>query len=192
MPSALIVLAPGAEEIETITVADLLVRAGVTVTLAATGPRLITGSRGLLLGAGTDLDAVDETSFDLLYLPGGMGSAETCRDDTRVQRLLAARLGRGSLTALICAAPLALLPQGLGRARRLTSFPAVRPQLEPHIGAWIDAPVVRDGHLITSQGVGTAPDLGLVLTGLLTDTATARSTAERALLPWLPAYERCL
>ena len=164
MATVLVVLAPGAEEIETITVADVLVRAGQQVVIASTTalPQVL-GSRGLPLGAHTTLDLVRERDFDLVYLPGGMGSATTMRDDARVQALAARQLASGRTLAIICASAIALVPNGLGKGRRVTSFPGVRAQVEPHVGAWVDQAVVEDGNLVTSQAAGTAMALGLTL-----------------------------
>lgn len=178
MANALIVLAPGAEEIEAVTVPDVLVRAGVQVTVASAGDTtLVRGSRGIPLGAHTMLDLVRLQTFDLLYLPGGMGSATICRDDVRIQDLATAQLAAGRLLAVICAAPIALVPRGLCRGRTLTSYPGVRAQVEPHAGRWLDQRVVVDGSLITSQGAGTALALALTLVKVLIDSETAAKVA---------------
>lgn len=178
MTTALIVLAPGAEEIEAVTIPDVLVRAGVQVTVASAGDTtLVRGSRGIPLGAHTLLDLVRLQVFDLLYLPGGMGSATICRDDVRIQDLAESQLAAGRLLAVICAAPIALVPRGLCRGRTLTSYPGVRPQVEPHAGRWLDQPVVIDGTLITSQGAGTALALALTLAKVLAGPDTAARVA---------------
>lgn len=185
MSEILIVLAPGAEEIETITVADVLVRAGCAVTLAATGDDLVTaGSRGIPLAAHVTLDSVIDRRFDLIYLPGGMGSAETCRDDARIQGLMRRQLDEDRWLALICAAPISLLPQGLGRGRRVTSYPAMRAQIEPEVGVYVEDPVAIDGCLITSRGPGTAMILALSLVRILIDPAASTRVAAEMLLEY--------
>lgn len=183
MASALIVLAPGAEEIETITVGDLLVRAGVEVVVGHAEETVVAGSRGLPLAGQRPLDDGLERDWDLVYLPGGLGSADYACTDERVQGLLERQLGSGRWLAIICASPRALVPRGLARDRRVTCYPGLREQVEPGVGSWVDAPVVRDGNLVTSQGPGTAAALGLVCAGLLVGTETARSVAAAALLP---------
>lgn len=184
MPSVLVVLAPGAEEIETVTVADVLVRAGCDVTIAAAADNPAIGSRGIPLGGHVALDSVTGRSFDLVYLPGGIGSAEYCRDDQRVQQLAEDQLADGRLLAVICACPIALVPRQLCANRRLTSYPGVRDQVEPHAAVWSEAPVVVDGNLITSQGPGTAMLLALRLAELLTDHDTAVSVADAMLVSY--------
>jgi putative intracellular protease/amidase len=181
----LVVLAPGAEEMEALSVPDVLVRAGCAVTVAGTAPgthpAICAGSRGLPLASQVGLDAVLERAFDLVYLPGGMGSARTCRDDARIQGLIARRLHAGLDLAIICASPIALLPAGLARGRRLTCFPALRGELEAGGAHWLDQPVVTDGCLITSQGAGTALALGLALAARLCGRERAAAVAAEML-----------
>ncbi len=178
MASALVILAAGAEEIETVTLPDVLVRAKQEVVIASAAPGLlVTGSRGIPLGAHLALDAVLDRDFDLIYLPGGMGSAVTHRDDPRIQRLIARQLASGRWLAAICAAPIALIPLGLARDREITSNPGVRAQVEPHVRSWVDRPVVQDRNLITSQGPGTALSLAIFVAKLLAGDRVATSVA---------------
>lgn len=179
MARILVVLPPGAEEIEAVTVGDVLVRAGVEVVIASTTNALVVvGSRGIPLGAHTLLDQVLNERFDLVYLPGGKGSAATCRDDPRIQDLAAGQLRSGRLLGVICAAPIALVPRKLCSGRRITSFPGVRSVVEPHALAWIDQPVVVDGTLITSQGPGTAMAFALHCASLLASSDIASQVAQ--------------
>lgn len=182
--NVLTLLAPGAEEIEFITIPDLLVRAGHRVTIAAlTDIPLVRGSRGLPLAAHTTLDRLAPQEWDLIYLPGGMGSATACRDDARVQELAERQLANHRLLAVICACPIALIPRNLARGRKLTSFPGVRSDLEAHGAIWIDAPVIQDRSLVTSQSAGTAMALGLTLVGLLSGPGQAQAVANAILSP---------
>jgi protein deglycase len=176
--TVLVILPPGAEEIETVTIPDMMVRAGAQVTIAATTKELVVmGSRGIPLAAHTQLDQVLNQVYDVVYLPGGGGSAKIHRDDARIQRLASAQLASGRLLAVICAAPIALVPGKLCAGRRLTSYPGVRGQVEPHCAAWIDQTVVIDGNLVTSQGAGTAVALGLALIRLTAGADVATQVA---------------
>ena len=158
--------------------ADVLVRGGHAVTMASTSAlTTVLGSRGLPLTAHTRYDDVAHLTYDVVYLPGGKGSAEICRDDQRIQDLAERQLTSGRLLAVICAAPIALVPRRLCAGRRVTSFPGVRSEVEPHCAAWIDERVVIDGNLITSQGAGTAIELGLMLVELLSTPAAANQVA---------------
>jgi 4-methyl-5(b-hydroxyethyl)-thiazole monophosphate biosynthesis len=184
MARILIVVASGAEELETLAVADILVRAGQDVVVAGAADTWFRGSRNLPMGADIALDEVLDDTFDCVYLPGGMRQAEFCRDDPRVQRLIKAQLASGRLLAIICASPIALLPQGLAKGRQLTCFPGLRATVEPAAAAWRDEAVVVDGNLITSQGPGTAIALGLRLAERLAGEEVARTVAGQMLVPW--------
>jgi len=184
MADVLVILAPGAEEIEAITLPDILVRAKQQVVVASTANvPMVNGSRGIPLGAHCLLDQVLHRTFDLIYLPGGMGSATTCRDDPRVQDLAERQLQASRKLAVICAAPIALVPRKLCAGRDVTSYPGVRDQVEPHAKAWFNRPVVIDGPLITSQAAGTALALALVLAKLLAGDAVAAQVAADILAP---------
>lgn len=183
MAEVLIVLAPGAEEIETVTIADVLVRAKQNVTIAsATDALTVNGSRGIPLAAHTTLEKARGKSFDLVYIPGGMGSATYCRDNPIVQELMAKQLASKNLFSTMCASPIALVPRQLAQGRTLTSYPGVRSQVEPHAARWIDQPVVIDGNLITSQGPGTAMALALTLAKQLAGPEIAASVAKDMLV----------
>lgn len=184
MARMLIILNPGAEEIETVTVGDVWVRAGQEVIVASSAATtVVTGSRGLPLAAHCLLDEVINDDFDVVYLPGGLGSAEVNRDDARIQALMARRLAAKQTLAVICASPISLIPQKLCAGRTLTSHPGVRAQVEPHAKAWLDEPVVVDGALITSQGPATALALGLHLATMFAGPSVAEQVARAMLVP---------
>lgn len=181
MPNVLVVVAPGAEEIETLAVADVLVRGGCEVVLASSAPSPVRGSRGLPLAATTTLEAVAGRDFDCVYLPGGMGSAQTCRDDPRIQDLIARQLAGPRILAIICASPIALLPRGLAKGRTLTCYPDLKDQFAG-LATWRDEAVVIDRNLVTSQGPGTAIALGLALVSLLVSRTKAEEVAKGMLV----------
>ncbi|MBA3708812.1 MAG: DJ-1/PfpI family protein, partial [Planctomycetes bacterium] len=138
------------------------------------------------LAAHIRLDAATlAKTWDLVYLPGGMGSAAVCREDARVQELVERQLTGGRSLAIICASVTALVPRRLGAGRTVTSYPGVRDQVEPHVAAWRDQPVVVDGTLTTSQGPGTALALGLTLARQLAGDEVAANVA-KAMLTRLP------
>jgi protein deglycase len=168
-PRALVPIADGTEEIEAVCVIDVLRRAGIDVTVAAVGPEgapaattAVTASRGTGLVADVLLEAVADTTFDAIVLPGGLPGARHLRDSAALARLLADQDSAGRLVAAICAAPVVVLQaQGLLRGRGATCFPGLRDQLEA--GSRRAGRVVQDGHLLTSQGPGTALEFALAI-----------------------------
>jgi 4-methyl-5(b-hydroxyethyl)-thiazole monophosphate biosynthesis len=161
-------LAPGFEDLEAVTLSDLLRRAGVEVVLAGLQPGLIQGARGLRVQPDAELDAVLERDFDMIALPGGLPGAEHLKNDARVQGLLKRLGAAGRYTAAICAAPMALAQAGLLDGRRITSYPGVVERLAIPGAACVTEGVVVDGKVVTSRGPGTAMDFALTLVELLT------------------------
>lgn len=161
MASVLVPLAQGCEELEAVTVIDLLRRAGIGVVTAGLDDRPVRASRGTVLIADVTLNEAATQKFDMIVLPGGLSGADNLNNDPRIHGLLKQMSETGRFTAAICAAPKVLASNGLLQGRRVTSFPGV---LEAYEGfEYSDSPVVQDGKLITSRGPGTAMDFALVL-----------------------------
>ena len=123
MLRALVPLAQGCEELEAITITDLLVRAGIEVTTAGLDESVVTASRGARLVPDTTIEKVKDELFDLLALPGGLPGANHLRDDPHVQALLKKHADEHKLVAAICAAPKALAAAGLLEDKKFTCYP---------------------------------------------------------------------
>jgi protein deglycase len=180
MARTLVPLAQGCEELEAITVIDLLRRAGVEVVSAGLDARPVRASRGVVLIPDTTLDEVMSDSFDMIVLPGGLPGADNLDQDARIHTLLQRMNRDGKYTAAICAAPKVLASAGLLRGRKATGYPGVLEKTgQSAIDIGLEA-VVRDGTVITSRGPGTAMDFALELIELLVGDAK-RLEVERAL-----------
>lgn len=163
MASVLVPLAQGCEELEAVTVIDLLRRAGIEVITAGLDAQPVRASRGVMLVPDMSLDAVLQREFDMIVLPGGLPGADHLRDDPRVIELLKKMAAADRYTAAICAAPRVLAHAGLLDGKRATSFPgALDVDAIPGID-YQEAPVVMDDKVITSRGPGTAMDFALAL-----------------------------
>lgn len=172
MPTVLVPLAQGCEELEAVTVIDLLRRAGITVVTAGLDRQPVRASRGVVLVPDTDLDTALEQDFDMVVLPGGLPGADHLDGDPRVRELLRRMADRGRFTAAICAAPKVLASAGLLAGRQATGYPGVLDALAlPDTTVRAD-PVVTDGKVITSRGPGTAMDFALTLIEQLAGRAT--------------------
>jgi 4-methyl-5(b-hydroxyethyl)-thiazole monophosphate biosynthesis len=181
MARVLVPLAPGCEELEAVTIIDLLRRAGVEVISAGLNDGLVRCSRGTVLMPDTTLDDVLDQSFDMIVLPGGLPGADHLNDDPRIQRLLRDMAEQGRFTAAICAAPKVLASAGLLDGREATAYPGVLAAAEQPSIQVLDRPVVRDGQIITSRGPGTAMDFALELIEALEGRAK-REEVEQALV----------
>ena len=183
MSKVLVPLAEGFEEIEAVTIVDLLRRAGIETRTAALGPREVTGSHGITVTADIGLDSVDPDGFEMVVLPGGLPGADHLKEDDRVTALLRHFAAAGRYTAAICAAPGVLAHAGLLEGRAATSYPGfLRADSAPGLQLR-DDPVVIDGTVVTSRGPGTAIEFGLALIGLLEGPEAARRVKERLQLP---------
>ncbi|MGA0332599.1 MAG: DJ-1 family glyoxalase III [Kiritimatiellia bacterium] len=156
MKSACVLLAPGCEEMEAVTVIDVLRRGGVEVVAAGLQAGVFEASRGVRLEADLPLENLAEAKeFDLLVLPGGLPGTLALRDDSRVRDLLIHYFNHPEKrVGVICAAPLVLDAHGLLEGRIFTCYPSVAKEIQG--GTRVDETVVVDGNLITSQGPGTA------------------------------------
>lgn len=176
MATALVLLADGFEEIEAVTIIDVLRRGEVTVTTASLGARRVTGSHQIALEADVLLEGVAVEDFDALVLPGGPAS-KTLREDARAQATIRRAAAAGKLLAAVCAAPTALEAAGVLAGKRATVYPGN--QLPS--ARQVEEPVVEDGDVITSRGPGTAMAFALKLVERLSGAEVARTTAEKLL-----------
>lgn len=179
MKRVLVPLAEGFEEIEAVSVVDLLRRANVEVHTAALAGRRVTGSHGITLEADVGLDAVRAADYDMIVLPGGMPGADRLKKDARIGGLLREFASTGRYAAAICAAPGVLAHAGLLDGREATSFPGFLDEESAPGIRLSDAPVVIDGRVVTSRGPGTAIDFALALIALLEGQAAADAVGGR-------------
>jgi 4-methyl-5(b-hydroxyethyl)-thiazole monophosphate biosynthesis len=171
MARVLVPLAPGCEELEAVTIIDLLRRAGVEVISAGLDAGPIKASRGVVLLADMSLDEALTHDYDMVVLPGGGPGAERLDQDARIEALLRRMAAGGKYTAAICAAPKVLGRIGLLAGRRATSYPGFVDRMHLPGVTYLDDAVVQDGKVITSRGPGTAMDFALHLIEVLAGRA---------------------
>ena len=181
MAKVLVPLADGCEELEVVTIIDLLRRAGVEVTVAGLAPGIVKASRGVQLVPDVTLDVALQDSYDMLVLPGGMPGASHLKADPRIVDLVRRMAAAGQYTAAICAAPTVLLEAGVLAGRQATSYPGFLDALNAPGVQLSTAAVVVDGTVVTSRGPGTAMDFALVLIEIL-QGAEVRGKVEAALV----------
>lgn len=170
-------LAEGFEEIEGLTVVDILRRAGVeTVTIAVGGKRQLAGSHGIHVVADAVYEDIDFEKMDGIVLPGGMPGTLNLKGHAGVVSEVQRFAKDGRLVGAICAAPIVLGFAGVLEGKCATCYPGNEKELT---GALVQTKaVVRDGNLITSRGMGTAIPFALALTAYLVDDAKAREISD--------------
>lgn len=161
MKTVLVPLAQGSEELEAVTVLNILRRAGIEAVSASLDGHPIRGSRGTMLIPDTSLDEALKRSFDMVVLPGGQPGSNNLKADARIIKLVQRMAAENRYVSAICAAPSVLATAGVLDGKRATSFPG---SLDPFskVSRQPQA-VVEDGKLITSRGPGTAMDFALTL-----------------------------
>ncbi len=181
MSKVLVPLAQGCEELEAITITDLLVRAGIEVITAGLDDKPVVASRGTTIMPLTSIDRVMGQSFDMVVLPGGLPGADHLRDHPGVQSILKQHAQNGAYVAAICAAPKALAQAGLLENKTATAYPGVLDALELTSTKVSSKAIEIDGKIVTSRGPGTAMDFALCLIELI-EGADKRKQVEDGLV----------
>jgi len=178
MALVLVPLAKGFEDMEAITITDLMRRGQIDVVTAGLKPGPVEGSRGTIVVPDMSLDEALQQSYDMVVLPGGQPGATHLEKDERIQSLLKEMAADNKVTAAVCAAPKVLAVAGLLEGKRATSFPGTLSADEfPAIDIVSDA-VVKDGNVVTSRGPGTAIDFTLALIKILADEGVCRQVEQ--------------
>ncbi len=165
MKRALVLLADGCEEVEALSIVDVLRRGGVEVMTAGIGGSTnVHGAHGIDIGADAVFrrEAFCAKDWDLVTMPGGMGCMKALRASEDVKASLREAHASGAVVAAVCASPAVLGAAGLLAGRRFCCYPGIETMIPdgtyvPHV------PVVRDGAIITGTGPATALDFALAL-----------------------------
>jgi len=173
--NAVIILAQGFEEAEAVISIDLLRRAGIQVTIAGLASAEVSGSRGITIKADTILSNIPE-SFDALILPGGQPGTTNLSRSGEVLDIVRESAARSRLIAAICAAPSVLGKAGILKGVQACCYPGFEDALTD--AKLSNDPVVCDGNIITSRGLGTAIQFGLAIVRYMVDNATAEKIAK--------------
>ncbi len=180
MAAVCVLLANGFEEIEAVTIIDVLRRAGIEASVLGVTDRSVRGSHGITVNADGLLAEGADQAWDMVVLPGGMPGSANLRDDAAVQDLLKRQAERGGKLAAICAAPIALAAAGVLSGRRATSYPTFADQLGD--ADYEHTAVVVDGNVVTSRGPGTALPFALKLVAELQGAELAGQLGEQMLV----------
>lgn len=167
MACVLVPLAQGCEELEAITIVDLLRRADIQVVTAGLDNLPVKASRGSVLVPDVCLDSIAADSFDMIVLPGGLPGADNLNADERIHRILQKMASESKFICAICAAPRVLATAGLLNNKKATAYPGSLDGYEIDDFTYLEEPVVVDGNIVTSRGPGTAMDFALDLIELL-------------------------
>ena len=167
-----IIMDDGVEEIEALTVVDILRRAEIEIDMiAASEDRRVTGAHGIVIEADNIGNDVRFSKYDGVVIPGGMGNVNRLKANSHVSFVLKSFASRNDLIAAICAGPTVLGALNILEGKNATCYPGLESGL--NCAATPSDNVVIDGNIITSKGPGTAMEFALALVAYIKDQATA-------------------
>lgn len=157
-----IFMADGCEEIEGLTVVDVVRRAGIAIDMISiTGKKEVAGAYGITFAADVLAEEADFDSYDGIVLPGGMPGTLNLGKHEIVKKVITSYAAGGKLTAAICAAPSVLGENGILEGKHAVSYPGFEEKL---LGARVGAEKVAvDGNIVTSRGMGTAIEFAMAI-----------------------------
>lgn len=185
MTNVLVPIADGTEEMEAVIIIDMLRRADIAVTVASTAANTtICASRKVKIEADEHIEQCVNKPWDAIILPGGLPGAQNLSDCALLVTLLKNQFAAQKMVAAICASPSKILGKHkLIASYKATGYPAFNDELATQTAEVVDAPVVHDKLLITSQGPGTAFLFALTIIETLRGREVAKDVADTALIP---------
>ena len=177
MKKVCVLLADGFEEIEGLTVVDLLRRAKIYVdTISIMDDYIVHGAHGINVQTEDLFDEVDFDEFDMVVLPGGMPGTLNLKEHEGLRNLIGEFDKKKKYLAAICAAPSILSELGILKGRKACAYPSFEEGLD--CAQDVHEAAVTDGHVTTGRGMGAAIPFALKLTELLCGTEKANEIAE--------------
>ena len=181
--NVIVPLADGFEEIEAVTIIDVLRRAGISVTSVFLRVNPVIGSHEIPVTADKNISGVSAADYDSIVLPGGMPGSKNLKEDERVIALIRELNSRERIVAALCAAPIALGHAGVLKGKRATCFPGFEGQMTGSIP--VSEPVVRDGRIITGKGPGCAIPFALALVEAFAGREKAENLRDAMQVYWM-------
>lgn len=155
-------LAEGFEEVEAVTPIDMLRRCGKNVVTVGVNDNIIVSSHGLPVVTDTvSQEVVINNDVEMIIFPGGMPGTINLEKNSVVQSAIDYCVKNNKFIAAICAAPSILGHKGLLDGKNATCYTGFETQLGT--ASVSDAPVVRDGNIITARGAGVALEFSFAL-----------------------------
>jgi 4-methyl-5(b-hydroxyethyl)-thiazole monophosphate biosynthesis len=178
MSRVLVPLATGFEEIEAVSIIDVLRRAEIEVMIGALDENmLVKGANGITIQADIQIKELSADELDMIVLPGGWDGTHALADDVNVQNLLREMDAKGKNIGAICAAPFALNKAGVLKAN-YTCYPSVEEEIRKEGYQGDSAMVVEDTNVMTSRGPATALCFGLKIVKKLAGDAKYNALKE--------------
>ncbi|MCP8311656.1 MAG: DJ-1/PfpI family protein [Candidatus Methylarchaceae archaeon HK01B] len=181
MTKALVLIAPGFEEIEASTIVDILRRCNIEVTMAGLKPDVVEGSHGIVFGVDKSIDEVSVKDYDAVICPCGVPGYKNLRKDQRVLNIIKAASNSNKLLAAIGASPAVLSDAGVLEGKECTIYPGMEEELKKGGGKTKIDLVVVDGNIVTSRGPATALPFALKLAEKLAGEEIVKKVSKKIL-----------
>jgi len=184
MKKAAIFFAPGFEETEALTPADVLNRAGTDVELiSVTEEKNVTGSHNLTVVCDRVFEGAPIEDKDIIILPGGIIGVNNLKANSKLLELIKDYNSRKKWIGAICAAPVIIGEMGMLKGRKATCFPGFEHHMK---GAHhYPIPAITDGHIITGRGIGAAMEFSLEIVANFYGPEKASDLREKMVVPIL-------
>lgn len=170
----LLFLADGFEEIEALTQADYLRRAGIDIVTVGVNGEYATGTRNIVVKADTTLDKIDYTDdVEMVILPGGLGGMNGMKSSEKVCSIVKQAEKDGKFVTAICASPTIFASLDMVRGKRCVCYPGMEDELISAGGIYTNEPVVTDGKMITARAAGASEEFSFELIRVLKGTEAA-------------------
>jgi 4-methyl-5(b-hydroxyethyl)-thiazole monophosphate biosynthesis len=184
MAKALVYLAPGFEEVEFVTVVDILRRADIETHVISLNERLeVLGAHAMIMRADFPFSAAEDWNSDIIILPGGGPGTQALKASKPLQDRLHKQFVAQQRVAAICAAPTVLAQAGLLQGKHACCYPGCETELEQGGAIVIFDSVKTDGLITTSRGAGTSAKFALEIVTLLTSISKANEIGKAMLYP---------
>lgn len=185
MVKTAVLFAPGFEEVEGLTIVDILRRADINTSIIGVEEREITGAHNVTIKADKTLQGLSINEIDALILPGGAPGFKNLQKNKTVLTLIKKAYDEKKIVAAICASPSVLASAGVLKDRKATIYPGMDDEIEKGMGIFVDDLVVVDDNIVTSKGPATSMLFALKLVELLKDEVKSKDVSNKLLLPLL-------
>ncbi len=183
MVKTAVLFAPGFEEVEGLTIVDILRRAAIDTIMVGVETQEIAGAHDITIRTDKLLDDININEIDALILPGGSPGFINLRQNPTVLSLIQKVHHQKKIVAAICASPSVLSTAGILAQKKATIYPGMEEEITNSGGILTDDLVVVDENIVTSKGPATTMLFTLKLVELLKDKKTSKEVEKKVLLP---------
>jgi protein deglycase len=183
MVNTAVLFAPGFEEVEGLTIVDILRRANINTSIIGVNEKEVTGAHEVTIKTDKALDELNIDELDALILPGGSPGFKNLQNNNTVLSMIKQAHNKKKIVAAICASPSVLATAGILDQKKATIYPGMEEEIKKAGGIFVDDLIVIDDNIVTSKGPATTMLFALKLVEILKDKNTSIEVKNKVLLP---------